>query len=460
MKIDIYTDSYEPEVNGVVTQVVSLRKQLLLRGHKVKTFAPNVPGFKDKDKNVYRLLSLRVMKNIEQRLALPSKSLVSTFWQKADVVHAHSPGPVGAFGLVHARLYRMPYIFTYHTDLSEYTHYLLDGKLLRPRHAKSFSKFYCNLADVVIAPSEKIKKMLLEWGVTKPIKVVSNGVDLSKFPGKENYLVKNNFVKKQDQVLLFVGRIAKEKNIEFLINVFPKIRAKNPKAKLVIAGTGPHKAYLEKMARGNRGIVFTGLVEPDFVGDVYAGGDIFLFSSSTEIHPLCVVEALASGLPVVGLDDEALNNMVFDGKNGFRVENESKFVDAVCRLLANDKLRLDFGHKSRSIAVGRFSANASLKKHLEVYREAILSRNGKDIITKIGSGALGLRKNRFVFKSVVAALVAVMVLTVAFYGPTDIKAAPGKVISKVNPKVFATSSVRKIRTGVDRIEDKIGKARD
>ena len=138
MKVDIYTDTYKPEINGVVTQVESLKKNLEVKKHLVNIFTTSVPHYHDIEKNVHRIHSLKVVKSIEQRLALPSKNLISAFRSRPDVIHGHTPGPMGAFGLMYSKLIGVPYVFTYHTLLTEYTHYIFNGKLIRPKLAKNW----------------------------------------------------------------------------------------------------------------------------------------------------------------------------------------------------------------------------------------------------------------------------------------------------------------------------------
>lgn len=402
MKIDFYTDTFTPEVNGVITEINTLIEGFRNTGNSVNIFAPNVPDYKDKDKSVFRISSLKVINQIEQRMALPwpNQDFRSSIKSNPDIIHAHTPGPLGALGLQLSKIRKKPYIFTYHTLLTEYTHYLFGGKVIKPWMAKRFSRYYCNLTDWVIAPSSKVERDLREWGVTKPISVVPNGVDLSKFTGDPGYLVKQGFVRKDDLVLLYVGRIAKEKNLEFLLKVFPKIKSLCPKAKLVIVGGGAYLDTLKKKAGSLKdSVVFTGLIPPEEVENAYAGGHIFLFSSSSEVHPFSIVEALASGLPIVALEDEALAEMVFPGRNGFLTKNANDFAKSVHQVVKNNLFE-GFGKESKKIAWESFSSESTIKRHLEIYQQAIdtyhfeklAAQNGNSRSLSLNSAYIKIKK--------------------------------------------------------------------
>lgn len=373
MKIDIYTDTYNPEVNGVVTCINVLKKGIREKGNKVNIFAPKVPGYKDLEKGVYRISSLKVIDEIEQRMALPlpTKHFGRALLSSPEIIHAHSMGPLGTLGLILAKTRKVPFVFSYHMMIMEYIHYFFGGKILKRWIVKRFVRFYCNLADWIIVPSVKLENELRGWGVNKPISVVPNGVDLSKFNGDGQYLIKRGFVQKGDRVLLYVGRIAKEKNLGFLVKLFPKIQKIYPKMKMVIVGDGPELKNLKRMVPvSQRGIVFTGLVKPAEVAEVYACGDVFVFSSKSEVHPYSILEALAGGLPIVVLKDDAHEKMVRDGYNGYIADSQESFVEAICKMVDGSS-REKFGENSKKIAKEHFSAEISINNHLKIFAEVL-----------------------------------------------------------------------------------------
>lgn len=391
MKIDIYTDTYNPEVNGVVTCINVLKKGIRERGNKVNIFAPKVPGFKDLEKGVYRISSLKVIDEIEQRMALPlpTKHFGRALLSSPEIIHAHSMGPLGTLGLILAKTRKVPFVFSYHMMIMEYIHYFFGGKILKRWIVKRFVRFYCNLADWIIVPSVKLENELRGWGVNKPISVVPNGVDLSKFNGDGQYLIKRGFVQKGDRVLLYVGRIAKEKNLGFLIKLFPKIQKIYPKIKMVIVGDGPELGKLKKMVPASQnGIIFTGLVDPSEVAEVYPCGDIFVFASKSEVHPYSILEALAGGLPIVVLKDDAFDKMIRDGYNGYIADSQDSFVESICKIV-NSRIKEEFGENSKKIAKRHFSAEISLKNHFDVFNK-VLQNNRKDDEGLNGGGIFSL----------------------------------------------------------------------
>lgn len=453
MKIDFYTDTFKPEVNGVVTQINVLRGQLKAKHHQVKVFAPVVPKHKDTEKGIFRLSSVKVTKRLDQRMAIPvpTKHFRNAIFSKPDIIHVQTLGSVGIFAFYSAKTKKCPYVLSFHTLLTQYTHYFGSSLVVRPWMMKRVSQAYCQMADWIIAPSPKIEKEIRSWGVKKPISVVSNGVEVGRFNGNKNFLISKGFVEKGDRVLLYVGRVAKEKNLEFLIRVYPKIKKVNPKVKLVIVGEGHQEAKIKKMAK-DPGIIFTGLVPPEEIASAYASGDVFLFSSNSEVQPFSIMEALAAGLPIVALKDIALEGMVINGVNGYQVTSDKEFISKVVEVL-DPKTGARLGKNSKKLAKENFSAESSLQKHLDIYRHVIknhkegtmaqfAAKEEKSMFEKLVPGA---------FASIV--VVALIGVFFAFNMPTDIKAAPGKI--KGNAKELAIRGAQKIKIQIDKVEETV-----
>lgn len=458
MKIDIYTDTYKPEINGVTTALSVLKSSLKAKGHFVRVYAPKPKKSTIVEDNVYRLSAVVISKQIEQKLALPffSKHLKQALFTDADVVHAHTLGMMAFFGLIVARRKHIPYVFTYHTMLTEYTHYV--GKnVVRPWMVEKVSRFYCNLADHVITPAYKMESELKRWGVVTPISMVPNGLTISEFKGDSNYLIKRGFVGAGDDVLVYIGRLAKEKNIEFLIRTFPKILESNPKAKLVIVGGGPYLVKLKRYAKGKTGIIFTGLIDPSEVANCYVSAKMFVFSSTSEVHPMCIVEALASGLPLVALKDEALSSMIINGYNGYLVNNQAQFVAGVSELLRNDQKAKEFGRNSFLLATREYSAESFVRRHEEIYL-GLLKLQKPEVRIGLGDRDFLISRARAAFISL--AVFVVVTAFFAFNSPADIKAAPGEIVSKVKSSEIATRSAQIVRNSVDRVENVAGRVKE
>lgn len=456
MKIDVYTDTYKPEINGVVTQICVLRKKLKKAGHKVKIFAPHVPKYEDHEKDIYRLQSVRLLKTMEEQMAgrmalpLPTKPFRASLISKPDLIHVHGPGTLGFLAFLTAKSRKCPSVLTFHAMITEYAHYIGSTKVVKPWMMKRYAAAYCKMADWIIAPSPKIEKELRAWGVRRPISVISNGVEVPLFSGDKNYLYKRGFVEKSDKVLLYVGRVAKEKNLEFLVKIFPKIYQKDPKTKLVIVGDGPHLKNIKKLTK-HKAIVFTGIIPHEDVLNANASGDVFVFASKTEVQPFSILEALAAGLPIVALQDAALEGLVNDGYNGYQVQNEQQFKQRIIELL-DKKVAKKFGKNSKKIAQ-LHSAQTTFIKHFEIYKKVIDNhkrgtigdyevKREKSILGKIFPGA---------FASL--AIIALIGVFFAFNMPTEIKAAPG--IIKDNAKELAVKGAQKIKTQINRVEETV-----
>ncbi len=376
--IGFFTDTYKPQVNGVTENVETTAKNLRKRGHKVYIFAPKVKGYKDEDSDVIRLDSVRYMRVPDQRLGHPNS--ISHFLKltnkKFDVIHCHGGGSINLLGYQVAVIRSVPLILTYHTLFVQYAHYILKGKIITPGMIKRMSKLFCNMSDVVIVPSSKVEDELLSYGVSKPILIIPGGVDVKRFSkGDSTYLRKKFGISTDKKILLYAGRLGKEKNVEFLIDVFQKILKKEKNTAFFIVGDGPEKNNLIIQAKKHgifESIIFSGFISQDHMPDVYASADIFMFASLSETQGLVVAEALAAGIPVVALSDEAVCEMVDHKKTGFISENSpDEFAEYALQLLRDDTLRNEFSANARGYIAQNFSAEGQSADLEIVYKKLI-----------------------------------------------------------------------------------------
>lgn len=348
MKIGFFTDSYLPRLDGVSTSVDTCARALQKKGHEVYIIAPRYPRYKDKNKNVYRLASVKFPTTPgtpETRVALqlPEKPLLQILRLDFDIIHGHSGGGMTFAGLQIARGKNIPYVFTYHTLFNRYTHYFFKGKLISPRMIEFISKFVLNLCDYAIAPTQRVKKELISYGVKKPVGVIPSGIDLENYQNVEKgYLRKKLRIPKNKKIMLYVGRLGLEKSVDFLIRSFKHVHEKDPHVVLVCVGNGPEEKALISLAKElgvEKCVYFAGLIKHNHIPKVYADADIFVFASQTETQGLVVLESLASGVPVVAVNDEAFNDVIYDGKNGYLVDPDPrKFAKKTLTLLSNEKL--------------------------------------------------------------------------------------------------------------------------
>lgn len=397
MKVGFFTETYLPQLNGVSLTLAFEKKKLEEKKHQVFVFAPNVPGYKEKDKGVVRLNSFKVLNaEPEQKVALPipNKTFRKMLAVKLDIVHAHGGGFFSFLGYQLALAKGYPYVLTYHTFLAKYVHYFfIKNKLVMSKIATVGSKVACNLADIVIVPSAKMKNILESYGVNKKIVVVPNPIDLVKYTKKESgYLHDKLQLSSQAKILLTVCRIGKEKNIDFLLRTFKLVLKKEKNTYLIVVGNGPEKENLEKYTHKlglNERVIFTGYIEGEDMAKVYSDAEVFLFASTSETQGMVVPEAAACGLPLVVVADEAFVGAIEEGVNGYSVEEkETSFARKILDLLENDSKRARFGRESERLIRRNFSVSKIIGQLVEVYEEAIVIRSQNPRISKRIQGRL------------------------------------------------------------------------
>ncbi|OGE64599.1 hypothetical protein A3J13_02140 [Candidatus Daviesbacteria bacterium RIFCSPLOWO2_02_FULL_36_8] len=380
MKIAFFADTYYPQRNGVATSVGSLASALKKFKNKVYVFAPKIKGFVDNEKDIFRIPSSRMWPTIPDSARLPLPAL-SPVWMKIvlkdyDLVHAHGNGFFSMLGLVVAKQKNIPFVLTFHTLLNRYAHYILNGKLITPKMADFILKVFANRCDGVITSSEKMKQELIKMGVKKEITVIPNFVNLKKFAVKNQYFLHKNYnIPSNHQIILTVGRLAKEKNIEFIIKTFSKVSRNFKKVHLVIAGEGPQKKHLLNLSinlKLEKKITFTDGIDIDKMPLVYKDADIFVFASTSEVHPMVAIEASASGLPLVLVNDKAYAQEVVNGENGFSLPlNQEEFAQKIILLLKNPLLREKFGKASLKKAKINTDEGMIVKKLMNVYEDCL-----------------------------------------------------------------------------------------
>lgn len=386
MNIAFFVDTYFPQLNGVTISVKNFTDQLRKDGHSVTIFAPKIPGAVDSEKYVFRLSAFKAISaepDIWFPLPIPNKNFREMFRQPFDVIHAHGNGVVSLFGLGVAKARKIPFILTFHTIHTLYTHYVLGGKLITPRMASFALKTFGNQCDGVITPSEKMRQELIAYGLKKHVSVVPNFIDLSIYKKniKIGYLHKLLNLSEELPIIFTAGRLGIEKNFSFLLKVMQRVIRVHKNVHFVIAGKGPEQKNLESIAKqlgiGEK-VHFAGAIDALLMPSAYKDSVLFVFSSVTETQGICVLEAAAAGLPVVVVDDSAFLNIIIDGINGYSVKlDEEKFSEKVDALLSNKNLREAFGRESEKIARENFSPEKITNQLITFYNEIISSyKNG------------------------------------------------------------------------------------
>lgn len=376
MKIGLFTESYLPDPNGVATTVAATARELEKMGHTVYIIAPKHPGYKD-EKNVIRLYSMRVVEKLEMRTALmlPEKNLYKILRLDLDIIHGHGGGTVSFIGWEIARIKNTPFIGTYHTLAHEYTHYFLRGKVITPPIVKTITRIFGNMNEQLIAPTERAKKELRKLGVKSPIAILPSGIDRSLFQSQQRGFLKEMLnLPKTTKIVLYVGRLGKEKSVEFLLKSFSHVALKNPHVVLVFVGDGPDKKNLIKLAaklKIKKQVYFPGFIKHTYIPGVYADSDLFVFASKTETQGMAPIEALTAGLPVVAIKDKALSELISDGYNGYLTKRREKdFAKKIIDTLSNEKEYKKM-QKNAVESTKKYSLEESTRKLEHVYIDFI-----------------------------------------------------------------------------------------
>jgi 1,2-diacylglycerol 3-alpha-glucosyltransferase len=327
MKIALFTDSYLPTVDGVVTSVLTTRRQLEEDGHEVVVFAPEDPSRREKREPNTIFVRARELRHYPgYRLAmLPGREVDQVKELGIDVIHIHGVGTVGIKGLWASWQAKIPSVQTFHTMIQDtlpfYSPFGINLHVLE-RGLRLYLRVFLRKSTGVVVPSRAILDEILELSPEAPIAdVIPTGVDPVRFsPSVSGRSIRTKWGLNGDDVILHVGRVAPEKNLATLIHAFPVIQETNPDAKLLVVGSGPYLEHYYDLVRHmdlTGSVIFTGFVPDADLPKYYAAADAFAIASKFETQGLVVLEALASGCPVAGADYRAIPEFVHEGENGY-----------------------------------------------------------------------------------------------------------------------------------------------
>lgn len=395
MRIGIFTDTYPPFINGVSTSIVMLKKALEKQGHTVYIVTVNNENMKykyEEDEKVIRIPGIPVG-IYDYRLTgiYPVKIVNKIRKWHLDVIHSQTEFGVGTFARIIAKQFHIPLVHTYHTMYEDYVHYITKGYFVgtSKKIVEYLTLFYCDKTiSELIVPTEKTKELFKEkYKVNRNVYVIPTGIEIEKFYLENNknlnILEKRNSlgIAKDDFVILFVGRIGTEKNIDLLLNGMDKLIKLSKKIKLLIIGDGPdmgyYKEYVYKRKLG-KNVIFTGKVPWDSISEYYIIADIFATASVTETQGLTVIEAMAAGLPVVCINDESFTGTIMNNVDGIIFNNLEEYIEAITKLYQDRELLKNLGKKAR-IDAEKYSSEKFATSVLEVYRTAI-KKNRKIVI--------------------------------------------------------------------------------
>ena len=348
----MFTDSYLPEINGVVMSITAYAQSLQARGHQVTIVAPQAARPAAACANVIRFASQAFPPYPGYRMAFPAPQSARRAIDalEIDVVHPHSMFVTGAYGAWWARRHGIPIVFTYHTLWTEYMHYSPVGMAIGQWWALWSSRNFCNRSTRVITPTARIRDILISYGVRTPIDVLPSGLSLAVATAHAGRVAKLRGERAGAPGVLYAGRLGREKNLEYLVDAVQYARRTLPALRITIAGGGPFEAALrDRIARAGLtdAVTFTGTIAQTDLADHYSANDAFIFASTTETQGLVLLEAMAHGLPVVAYGSDVSREMV-DGA-GVVVEGPpAAFAQALCALLGDDERRAAMGRQARA----------------------------------------------------------------------------------------------------------------
>lgn len=392
MRIGLFTDTYLPDINGVVSSVELLRKKLVEHGHKcyvICTYPSNLFS-----NSIVRTDDIIRLPGVELKF-LYGYAVTSPFHFKViedirklnlDLIHVHTEFGVGIFARTVAKKLNIPLISTYHTTYEDYTHYVnpINSHLIEKGAKKAIaklSKVYCNSCARIISPSEKTKNMLVNYKIRNEIiEVIPTGLELKRFR-KENINInilqniKNKInIDEKDKIFIFVGRIAKEKELDIVIKAFKKIKDLKKNIKLLVVGDGPSKKELVELCDElgvSDYVYFLGKKPQEEIPYYYHLADVFVSASTTETQGMTYIEALASGLMVVGRKDEVLSDLIEEKETGYYFDDVDSLVEVIC--VINDLEKVDLIRKSKKCESKtlKYDAEVFYEKISNLYRKVI-----------------------------------------------------------------------------------------
>lgn len=383
MRIVIISDVYFPRVNGVSTSIRTFRRELLALGHEVFLIAPDYGDLTDDESWIIRVPSRVVYVDPEDRMMRYGAvlSLEDRLRElKPDLLHIQTPFIAHYAGVKLAKRLQIPSVLTYHTYFEEYLFYyvrFLPRPFLRwvVRH---LTRQQCRQVDSVVVPTQAFSNVLREYGVRSELYINPTGIDLKRFShGDGKRFREENNISIERPVLIFVGRMVHEKNIDILLRVVAQVKKHVPDIMMLLVGEGPAEEHLHQL--GNElditdNLKWIGnLNSLESLCDCYCAGDIFLFASRTETQGLVLLEAMALGVPVVSTARMGTVDILADCLGALVVEeSEEEFSMAVLNLLSDEELRQQLSQQGREHA-SRWSASTMAIRLEEVYMEAVES---------------------------------------------------------------------------------------
>jgi glycosyltransferase involved in cell wall biosynthesis len=383
MKILFISDVYFPRVNGVSTSIKTFVNQLQLLGHHVDLIAPDYGLQHQTDASyIKRIPARKIYFDPEDRLmkyGSALKLLPELIKEKYDIIHINTPFVAHYLGLKLAMLLQIPCVETYHTFFEDYLHHYLPWipQGMARATARYISKKQCNAVDAIVVPSQPMLDILRVYGVRVSANVIPTGLQESSFVKVDGLQFKKKHgIEHKRPMLLYVGRIAFEKNIPFLFEMTKVLTKRHPNVLLVVAGEGPAEQSLHALAitlKIEENIKFIGYLDRDTeLNACYQSADVFVFSSKSETQGLVLLEAMAQGTPVVGIAELGTASILHEGQGALiATENVVEFSDKVASLIEDHSKRDLLSQQAKEYASTVWSADVQAQRMASFYQKTI-----------------------------------------------------------------------------------------
>ena len=398
MNILFISDVFFPRVNGVSTSINTFATELKALGHQVTLIAPSYTDEDKKEEWIVRVPSHKIYFDPEDRLMNFGKLKALLPWirdKHFDVIHIHTPFTAHYAGIHFGKKLDIPVVETYHTFFEDYLHHYLPfiPQFISRKLARTISRRQCNAVDGIVSPSKPMLDVLKQYGIKTPAEVVATGLDDSSFANVdgEHFRLSHDIPLTQP-MLLFVGRVAHEKNIGFLLEMHVKLIRNHPDALLVITGEGPAeksiKHSIEKLGISNKVRMIGYLDRSHELIACYKAADIFVFASKSETQGLVLLEAMAQGTAVVAIAELGTKSILIEGEGVLIAKDDiNDFADKVSVLLSNAPKRQMIGEKGRQYAQEKWGAGVLAKKVAKFYKSTINQKSSlsRYMDTRIGN---------------------------------------------------------------------------
>ena len=398
MNILFISDVFFPRVNGVSTSINTFATELRALGHQVTLIAPSYTDEDKQEEWIVRVPSHKIYFDPEDRLMNFGKLKALLPWirdKHFDVIHIHTPFTAHYVGIHFGKKLDIPVVETYHTFFEDYLHHYLPfiPQFISRKLARTISRRQCNAVDGIVSPSKPMLDVLKQYGIKTPAEVVATGLDDSSFANVDGeHFRMSHDIPLTQPMLLFVGRVAHEKNIGFLLEMHVELIKNHPDALLVITGEGPAeesiKQSIEKLGISNKVRMIGYLDRGHELITCYKAADIFVFASKSETQGLVLLEAMAQGTAVVAIAELGTKSILIEGEGVLIAKDDiNDFADKVSVLLSDAPKRQMIGEKGRQYAQEKWGAGVLAKKVAKFYKSTINQKSSlsRYMDTRIGN---------------------------------------------------------------------------